>query len=205
MDLQTAFDHGFEAVKTYVDAEIGALAGRIAALESRAPVAGPPGERGEAGQRGEPGNDGHDGAPGRDGRDGLVGLQGEKGIDGKDGSNGKDGRDAFRLEDINLALDADKRTLVLAFTAEGATIERRITVPWQLHRGVWKAGAYGEGDAVTWGGSSFIATRDTGDKPETSDAWRLQTKRGRDGKDGKSPNDAIRHGVATTSGQTHGA
>jgi len=31
MDLQEAFDHGFEAVKTYVDAELGGLSDRIAA------------------------------------------------------------------------------------------------------------------------------------------------------------------------------
>jgi hypothetical protein len=34
MDLQTAFDHGFEAVKTYVDAELGALSTRITNLQS---------------------------------------------------------------------------------------------------------------------------------------------------------------------------
>ena len=34
MDLQAAFDHGFEAVKTYVDAELGILAARIADLQN---------------------------------------------------------------------------------------------------------------------------------------------------------------------------
>jgi len=32
MDLQEAFDRGFEAVKTYVDAEFGTLSNRIAAV-----------------------------------------------------------------------------------------------------------------------------------------------------------------------------
>jgi hypothetical protein len=34
MDLQNAFDRGFEAVKTYVDAELGVLAARIATLQN---------------------------------------------------------------------------------------------------------------------------------------------------------------------------
>jgi hypothetical protein len=38
---------------------------------------------------------------------------------------------------------------------------------------------------VSFGGSAFIAQRDTTDKPESSDAWRLAVKRGRDGKPGK--------------------
>jgi hypothetical protein len=35
MDLQTAFDRGFEAVKAYVDGEIGTLVSRLADLETR--------------------------------------------------------------------------------------------------------------------------------------------------------------------------
>ena len=37
LDLQTAFDRGFEAVKAYVDGELGLLAARIAELEARPP------------------------------------------------------------------------------------------------------------------------------------------------------------------------
>ena len=48
MNLQQAFDLGFEAVKEYVDRSVGDLDGRIAALETRAP---------------ERGIDGKDGAP----------------------------------------------------------------------------------------------------------------------------------------------
>ena len=33
MDLQAAFDAGFEAVKAYIDAEVGKIAARLAALE----------------------------------------------------------------------------------------------------------------------------------------------------------------------------
>lgn len=51
-------------------------------------------------------------------------------------------------------------------------------------RGVWREGEYEKGDSVTFGGSVFIAQRDTNDRPETSDSWRLAVKRGRDGRDG---------------------
>jgi hypothetical protein len=42
MDLQTAFDRGFEAVKAYVDGEIGTLVSRLADLETRALDVVPP-------------------------------------------------------------------------------------------------------------------------------------------------------------------
>jgi hypothetical protein len=51
------------------------------------------------------------------------------------------------------------------------------------YSGVWQPGLHKRGDAVTWNGSLFIAQRDTEAKPETSDAWRMAVKRGRDGKD----------------------
>ena len=58
-DLQAAFDAGFEAVKKYLDAELGALSQRIAAVPLPEPgPAGPPGEAGLAGERGEKGEPG---------------------------------------------------------------------------------------------------------------------------------------------------
>jgi integrin beta 3 len=63
MDLQAAFDQGFEAVKTYVDAELGDLRQEIAELKVRPIEKGEPGEPGPAGEKGEPGDKGE---PGRD-------------------------------------------------------------------------------------------------------------------------------------------
>jgi integrin beta 3 len=55
-----------------------------------------------------------------------------------------------------------------------------------LDAGVWKEGVYQRGDAVTHGGSLWIAQQDTSTKPDTPQCdWRLAVKRGRDGKDGK--------------------
>ncbi|MCK1670288.1 hypothetical protein [Bradyrhizobium sp. 150] len=69
--------------------------------------------------------------------------------------------------------------------SDGTEFTRRIKTVTPIYRGVWTEGAYLKGDIVTWAGSSFIAQRDTTDKPEQTDAWKLSTKRGRDGKDGK--------------------
>lgn len=65
MDLQTAFDHGFEAVKAYVDAEFAARDARLAELEVRPVLKGDPGERGI------------DGSPGPEGPAGPKGDSGE--------------------------------------------------------------------------------------------------------------------------------
>lgn len=55
-----------------------------------------------------------------------------------------------------------------------------------FYRGVWTAGLHKRGSLVTWGGSLWMAQRDTEVKPETKgneDDWKLVVKRGRDGKD----------------------
>ena len=61
MDLQTAFDHGFEVVKSYVDAELGTLVARIAELETRPIEKGDPGASGPPGPEGPPGPKGNSG------------------------------------------------------------------------------------------------------------------------------------------------
>ena len=80
--------------------------------------------------------------------------------------------------------------------ANGTPVPNVFTLPVILDRGVWREGSYAKGDHVSWDGSGWIAQRDTTDKPGTSDAWRLSTKRGRDGKsvdpDPPPRNDPIR-------------
>lgn len=114
---------------------------RIIALEARAPVPGPAGEKGEKGEPGAPGisgprgdggangrdgDKGSDGAPGRDGTDGVNGKDGTAGRDGVDGRDGQPGvpgvpgRDGERGERGEKGLDgAPGRD----GTLEGATIE----------------------------------------------------------------------------------
>jgi len=82
----------------------------------------------------------------------------------------------------------DPRELeVAAMLTSGTKAVSAFTVPMVLDRGVWRDGEYKSGDHVSWDGSGWIAQRATTDKPGTSDAWRLSTKRGRDGKDGAAP------------------
>lgn len=94
MDLQTAFDRGFEAVKQYVDTELGALSMRIEAIEAKGidnaipqeAEPGPRGEPGETGPQGEPGVDGAQGPQGESGAKGEPGPQGEPGERGREGT-----------------------------------------------------------------------------------------------------------------------
>lgn len=145
------------------------------------------GKDGADGAEGKQGPEGKEGPQGRDGRDGLPGVQGEKGLDGKDGRDGVDGKDGFSLDDFDVKSDDDGRTLIFSFQREGREpIIRQLKTAIVLDRGVWKEGGFEKGDSVTWGGSSWIAQRDTDAKPDTPDSgWRLAVKRGRDGKEGK--------------------
>ena len=64
----------------------------------------------------------------------------------------------------------------------GRTLELKTAIV--LDAGVWKEGAnYVAGDAVSHGGSLFIAQADTTARPGKSDEWRLAVKRGNDGRD----------------------
>jgi hypothetical protein len=109
MDLQTAFDRGFEAVKAYVDAELGMLTARLAVLEARPVEKGEPGPAGDggaegpqgqqglpgpqglAGPEGPPGPPGSPGAAGEPGPQGLLGAPGERGQQGPAGESGPSG------------------------------------------------------------------------------------------------------------------
>lgn len=125
-------------------------------------------------------------APGRDGRDGLPGLQGEKGLDGRDGSDGKNGLDGLGFDDLQVEHDGE-RGFTLKFVCGDQVKAFPFTLPIVLDRGVYRDGtAYEKGDAVSWGGSLWIAQDKTAVKPDTPEGgWRLSVKRGRDGRDGE--------------------
>lgn len=98
----------------------------------------------------------------------------------------KDGRDAFDLDDLDLSLDEDGRTVRLRFMRGTDVREKTVTLSTLLDRGVYKAGqSYEKGDGVSWGGSFFIAQKETTALPDQSDEWRLAVKRGRDGNRGR--------------------
>ena len=115
----------------------------------------------------------------RDGRDGRDGQKGEDGMAGKDG---QDGRDGLGFDDLAVDYDGD-RQVTFRFTQGDRVKEFPLVLPIVLDRGVYRPDQdYQKGDAVSFGGSLWIAQEVTQDKPETSAAWRLAVKRGRDGR-----------------------
>jgi hypothetical protein len=141
------------------------------------------GEKGEAGERGAgaPGADGRDGTDGADGRgvkdllidrDGNLVATMDDGemkslgpVVGKDGDRGDDGRDGFGFDDLDVNVLDDDRTIEFAFRRGDE--EKAFTLKWPtvIYRDVFKAGEqYAAGDAVTWGGSLWVAQR----RPERS-------------------------------------
>lgn len=137
------------------------------------------------------GRDGRDGVEGPRGPAGESGKDGTDGIDGKDGVdgiNGKDGKDGLSIEDFDLVVSDDERSLTVRLTNGETLVEKTIDLPFVLDRGVYDKGAsYRKGDGVTRQGSFWIATEDDPGEPSfTKDCkWRLAVKKGRDGKDGK--------------------
>lgn len=118
----------------------------------------------------------------------------QAGKDGRDGVNGKDGLDALQLDDFDLALSDDGRTVTLSLQQGDRRIERSLQFPVVIDRGVYSDGSgYAKSDAVTFGGSLWIAQKDAPDgKPGLSADWRLAVKKGRDGKDGRNGIDFVK-------------
>ncbi|MDB5681465.1 MAG: Phage portal protein [Sphingomonas bacterium] len=105
----------------------------------------------------------------------------------------KDGADGFGFDDMALEHDGE-RGFVLRFVKGDRTKDFRFKLPVMIDRGVYKEGAaYDRGDAVTWGGSIWVAQRDTTEKPERNEDWRLAVKRGRDA---RAPADSTTAGRA---------
>jgi fibronectin-binding protein 1 len=159
-------------------------------------AAGEPGPQGPAGPAGPPGPSGDkglDGTPGRDGRDGMPGLPGvagEKGIDGAHGRDGIDGKDGLGFDDLSVDYDGE-RTVTVKFQHGDRVKSFPIKMPVVLYRGLYDAAkAYEAGDAVTWGGSMWIARGESAavapdeNSPAGKKAWALSTMRGRQGKQG---------------------
>lgn len=104
--------------------------------------------------------------------------------------DGKDGRDALDIEDFDLSLNDDNRTVTLSLKRGDVKVEKSIKLPVIIDRGVFCEDlVYEKGDAVSYGGSLWISQKDAPEgKPGVGEDWRLSVKRGRDGKsiNGKS-------------------
>lgn len=111
------------------------------------------------------------------GRDGLPGTP------GRPGERGEDGRDGFSLEHFDAEMAKDGRTIVLSLKAGSQAVRKELRLPVVIDAGTYKPGAYFKGDGVTYGGSFWIAQKDTNSQPGMDDTWRLAVRRGKDGKD----------------------
>lgn len=172
---------------------------------------GPKGEKGERGEKGEPGKDGEKGDPGKDGEKGAPGKDGR---DGKDGRGiertwvsqyghlnvsytdktekdlgrikGPKGEDGLGFHDIGVEHKGG-REITFFFERGDTRIEHDLKFDGALlDAGVWQDGAYEKGDVTRWGGSAWVAQKDTKTKPGADGSdWKLLVKKGRDGKPGE--------------------
>jgi hypothetical protein len=190
-----------KAISTVLHERIGPLEKRLAELEQRPPVQGERGEKGDAGERGDKGEPGE---PGQDGRSitvedfrSLFEAEQAKALLDFERSTvayvqrfldripkPADGKDGLGFDDLQMAHDGE-RTMTLRFARGEQVREFHVKLQHPIYRGVYQPSVtYVTGDSVTFGGSVFIAKRETVAKPETNDDWQLAVKRGRDGKDG---------------------
>jgi collagen type III alpha len=180
---------------------------------------GPRGEKGDAGtpgDRGEKGMDGRDGRDGKDGRDGTPGRDGAEiqpmpaidpektypqGVWAKHAgglwlsraqTDGMAGWDCIvnGISDVSVDPGEELRSFTMTIRcSNGAVIERMVSVPTMIYRGIWKAEeAYHRGDTVTRDGCTWVLNADeqAGYPGEVGKdtGWAMAVKRGRDGKDG---------------------
>lgn len=149
------------------------------------------------GRDGADGRDGEPGAPGRDGLDvkdlfradggRLVAVMSDGttkdlgqfiGTDGKDGAPGRDG---LGFEDLEFTEDEHGRPVA---KFQRGNVVKSIALPCIIDRGPYRSGeTYRKGDAVSYGGSLWIAQGETGERPDGGAGWRLAVKKGRDGRD----------------------
>lgn len=157
-----------------------------AVAELPKPKDGAPGERGPVGESIK----GEKGEPGKDVHPDSIALMVREAAEKVAAAlpKPKDGRDGFNLEDIQVEMGADGRTLSLKFVRGEDVVQRDIRIPAMLYRGVWREGEFERGDVVTWGGSAWHCNEKTAEKPGSgSTQWRLMVKEGRPGKDGGAP------------------
>jgi Collagen triple helix repeat (20 copies) len=162
-------------------------------------------------EKGEKGDPGPEGPPGRDGKDAadiagafrthdgtcvltlndgrVLNLDIRDGAPGKDGKDGRDGKDGLSFDAFKLMPEYDgERTFRLKWLDSAGQLHRsdECRMPVMMYREVYKSDTqYHAGDTVTYGGSLWVALKDTQEKPDNANGdWRLACKHGRDGRDG---------------------
>lgn len=174
-------------------------------------IKGDPGDPGKPGEKGDPGSPGERGQDGLNGislagaiidREGVLHLTcsngasislgcvvGKNGDPGTPGKDGKDGMDGLGFDDLSVTYDGE-RSFTFTFQKGDAIKAFTFEVPVMIYRDVFQpAKEYRRGDTVTWAGSLWHCNEITTDMPETSKAWTLAAKRGREGKAGLNGKD----------------
>ncbi len=171
------------------------------------------GEKGDPGERGLPGERGEKGDAGIDGKDALeiqiqMELDHERSYPRGTFAHHEGGliRAIAKTKPLSSCADLsaagwtvvvrgiaavesefiDERSFALRVRCTDGLIKSvPVTLPSLIDRGVFKSGTvYERGDGVTFGGSFWIAQKQTEAKPgDGNQDWRLAVKRGRDGKD----------------------
>jgi len=157
------------------------------------------GEVGPAGPAGSPGSDGSPGADGQDGVDGLSAYQiavnngfvgteaqwlaslvGADGSDGLIGADGADGLSAYQIAVNNGFVGTEPEWLASLEGAQGPAGLPGAGLDWQ---GAWDVATnYLINDAVSYGGSSWIANADhVGKTPGVDPEWDLWVSKGETG------------------------
>lgn len=98
----------------------------------------------------------------------------------------KDGRDAVELENFDLTLAEDGRTITVKMQAGETVIEKSVKIAAVIDKGTYKhEGRYEKGDGTSYGGSFWIAKCDNpqGVPGSGETDWRCAVKAGRPGKD----------------------
>lgn len=94
-------------------------------------------------------------------------------------------KDAFELEDFDISLGDDQRTITISFKKGEEVIQKSIKLSVPIYKDVYRdAEDYSKGDVVTFGGSAWTCLKDAPEgKPGQTEDWRLTVKRGRDGRE----------------------
>ncbi len=97
---------------------------------------------------------------------------------------GNDGEPGLGFDDLSVE-QTGERNVTFKFARGNQVKSFELAVPVIIDRGVFKEGQpYETGDAVTFGGSLWIAQKATTAKPDGPDTgWRLAVKKGRDGRE----------------------
>lgn len=97
--------------------------------------------------------------------------------------DGKDGRDALEIEDFDLSISDDGRTITVGLKRGETVIEKSVKLNIPQFKGYWNEGEYSNGDVVVRSGCSWAAMKDTTEIPSTeSQDWIMMAKRGGTGK-----------------------